>query len=152
MARKALTNLRTPIIALHSELDEIVGDRSLELLRSRAQARTHILPDSGGIGYLRILQFARDTPGRLDTALSKLSAEGMTSLVIDLRNNPGGLVTALEPVLRANDGAWIGWPGAADEEDVEPFVEDGLSLVPVALRSAASIFHATLPSEPVFHW
>lgn len=52
----------------------------------------HILPDSGGIGYLRILQFARDTPGRLDTALAKLSAEGMTSLVIDLRNNPGGIV------------------------------------------------------------
>ena len=52
----------------------------------------HILPDSGGIGYLRILQFARDTPGRLDTALSKLSSEGMTSLVIDLRNNPGGIV------------------------------------------------------------
>ncbi len=52
----------------------------------------HILPDSGGIGYLRILQFARDTPGRLDAALSKLSAEGMTSLVIDLRNNPGGIV------------------------------------------------------------
>jgi len=52
----------------------------------------HILPDSGGIGYLRILQFSRDTPGRLDAALAKLSAEGMTSLVIDLRNNPGGIV------------------------------------------------------------
>ncbi len=52
----------------------------------------HIIPDSGGIGYLRILQFAQDTPGRLDTALSKLSAEGMTSLIIDLRNNPGGIV------------------------------------------------------------
>ena len=52
----------------------------------------HILPDSGGIGYLRILQFSRDTPGRLDAALSKLSSEGMTSLVIDLRNNPGGIV------------------------------------------------------------
>ena len=52
----------------------------------------HIIPDSGGIGYLRILQFSQDTPGRLDTALSKLSAEGMTSLIIDLRNNPGGIV------------------------------------------------------------
>ena len=27
------------------------------------------------------------------------------------RRSPGGLVTALDPVLRANDGAWIGWPG-----------------------------------------
>ena len=52
----------------------------------------HILPDSGGIGYLRILQFSRETPDRLDSALAKLSAEGMTSLVIDLRNNPGGIV------------------------------------------------------------
>jgi trehalose 6-phosphate synthase len=48
------------------------------------------------------------------------------------RRSPGGLVTALEPVMRANDGAWIGWPGGT-EQDLQPFVEDGLSLVPVAL-------------------
>ena len=29
--------------------------------------------------------------------------------------SPGGLVTALEPVMRANDGAWIGWPGGTDD-------------------------------------
>ena len=50
----------------------------------------------------------------------------------DWRPSPGGLVTALEPVMRANDGAWIGWPGGTDQ-DLEPFVENGLSLVPVAL-------------------
>jgi trehalose 6-phosphate synthase len=50
----------------------------------------------------------------------------------DWRRSPGGLVTALEPVMRANDGAWIGWPGSGDA-DLEPFVEDGLSLVPVPL-------------------
>ena len=50
------------------------------------------------------------------------------------RRSPGGLVTALEAVMRSGDGAWIGWPGAADE-DFEPFVEDGLSLVPVSLSA-----------------
>ena len=50
------------------------------------------------------------------------------------RRSPGGLVTALEPVLRANDGAWVGWPGST-EGDLEPFVEDGLRLVPVALSA-----------------
>src|SRR5688572_10551328 len=40
----------------------------------------------------------------------------------DWRRSPGGLVSALEPVMRANDGAWIGWPGAPDD-DLEPFVE-----------------------------
>ncbi|HLN77244.1 MAG TPA: trehalose-6-phosphate synthase [Nocardioidaceae bacterium] len=48
------------------------------------------------------------------------------------RPSPGGLVTALEPVMRANDGAWIGWPGGTDQE-LEPFVENGLSLVPLPL-------------------
>ncbi len=50
------------------------------------------------------------------------------------RRSPGGLVSALEPVLRANEGAWIGWPGGTDEE-LEPFVEDGLDLVPVHLSA-----------------
>jgi trehalose 6-phosphate synthase len=49
------------------------------------------------------------------------------------RRSPGGLVTALEPVMRANDGAWIGWPGGT-EEGLEPFVEDGLSLIPVSMN------------------
>ena len=31
------------------------------------------------------------------------------------RRSPGGLVTALAPVMRANDGAWVGWVGAPDE-------------------------------------
>jgi trehalose 6-phosphate synthase len=47
------------------------------------------------------------------------------------RRSPGGLVSALEPVMRGHDGAWIGWPGSTDE--LEPFVDDGLSLVPVSL-------------------
>jgi len=50
------------------------------------------------------------------------------------RPSPGGLVTAIEPVMRANDGAWIGWSGS-DDNEMEPFVEDGLSLVPVSLSA-----------------
>ncbi|MGH3509427.1 MAG: alpha,alpha-trehalose-phosphate synthase (UDP-forming) [Nocardioidaceae bacterium] len=50
------------------------------------------------------------------------------------RQSPGGLVTALEPVMRANDGAWVGWPGGPDD-DIEPFVEDGLSLIPIRLSA-----------------
>lgn len=48
------------------------------------------------------------------------------------RRSPGGLVTALEPVMRRTDGAWVGWPGRPGLE-VEPFEFDGVNLVPVAL-------------------
>ncbi len=48
------------------------------------------------------------------------------------RTSPGGLVTALEPVMRRNGGAWIGWHGAPDEK-LRTFEHDGITLVPVHL-------------------
>ncbi|GAB3657512.1 trehalose-6-phosphate synthase [Actinocorallia lasiicapitis] len=54
--------------------------------------------------------------------------------VASWRRSPGGLVTAITPLMKGRDGAWVGWAGAADEE-VEPFTEDGLALVPVPLSA-----------------
>ncbi len=51
------------------------------------------------------------------------------------RRSPGGLVTALEPVMRRADGAWVGWAGQADA-DVAPFEFDGMHLVPVTLSAS----------------
>ncbi|MEQ7128968.1 trehalose-6-phosphate synthase [Actinopolymorpha sp. B11F2] len=50
------------------------------------------------------------------------------------RRSPGGLVTALDPVMRANKGAWIGWAGATGEAP-EPFDEAGMHLVSVPLSA-----------------
>lgn len=50
------------------------------------------------------------------------------------RKSPGGLVTALEPVMKRRGGAWIGWHGAADER-LKEFTHDGLRLVPVQLST-----------------
>ena len=55
-------------------------------------------------------------------------ADGETSW----RRSPGGLVSALEPVMRENSGAWIGWPGDTGSE-LEPFEDEGLTLVPVTM-------------------
>jgi trehalose 6-phosphate synthase len=48
------------------------------------------------------------------------------------QHSPGGLVTALEPVMRASAGAWVGWAGQPDL-DFEPFTSDGIQIVPVPL-------------------
>ncbi len=50
------------------------------------------------------------------------------------RTSPGGLVAALEPVMRTVDGAWVGWPGQADLE-LEPFTENGITLIPISLSA-----------------
>lgn len=50
------------------------------------------------------------------------------------KRSPGGLVTALEPLLRKRRGAWIGWAGVPDSGE-EPIVEDGVQLYPVELSA-----------------
>ncbi len=48
----------------------------------------------GHIGYLQITQFSERTGEEFESALTGLEKEGMHALVIDLRNNPGGLLDA----------------------------------------------------------
>ncbi len=45
-----------------------------------------------GIGYIRIVEFRENTATDLDKTLDKLKKEGLTALILDLRNNPGGLL------------------------------------------------------------
>ena len=45
-------------------------------------------------GYLRIIEFSAQTTEETGTALEKLKKAGANSLILDLRNNPGGLLTA----------------------------------------------------------
>ncbi len=50
------------------------------------------------------------------------------------RRSPGGLVTALEPVMQKASGAWVGWAGQPDLA-FEPFDFEGTHLVPVTLSA-----------------
>ncbi|MDV3129329.1 trehalose-6-phosphate synthase [Mycobacterium sp. 21AC1] len=50
------------------------------------------------------------------------------------KRSPGGLVTALEPLLRKRRGAWIGWAGVPDSDE-EPIFEEDLQLYPVRLSA-----------------
>jgi carboxyl-terminal processing protease len=47
-----------------------------------------------GIEYIKVRQFQEQTPTDLEAALERASKNGMKALVLDLRNNPGGLLTA----------------------------------------------------------
>lgn len=53
---------------------------------------TALRPD--GTGYVQITQFSDHTGEEFAEALVQLEKQGMTALVIDLRNNPGGLLDA----------------------------------------------------------
>jgi carboxyl-terminal processing protease len=64
---------------------------------TREQIRVHSVRShdlGGGIAYIKLRQFQEQTPADLDQTLERFTKGGMKSLILDLRNNPGGLLTA----------------------------------------------------------
>src|SRR3954447_2472282 len=55
---------------------------------------SNVLMLKQGVGYIRIKDFTATTVRELDEAIEKLKGQGMQKLVLDLRQNPGGLLDA----------------------------------------------------------
>jgi carboxyl-terminal processing protease len=78
-----------------------------------------IIDSQNGVGYFKLTCFQKTTARDLDAALWKLHREGMKSLVVDVRGNPGGLlVSAVEVVDRFVDrGVIVSTRGRIAQED-----------------------------------
>ncbi len=58
------------------------------------------IPDTaaGTVGYIRIIEFTPQTAERVQQGLNSFKKENISGLIIDLRNNPGGLITSVADV------------------------------------------------------
>jgi carboxyl-terminal processing protease len=72
-----------------------------------------------GIAYVRIPAFQKTTARDLETALWDLHRQGMRSLILDLRGNPGGLLTASVEVADKflTEGNIVSTRGRSPQED-----------------------------------
>src|SRR5439155_5525961 len=85
------------ITVLHPSSGQV---RDIKL--TRAEIKVDTVKDTNGkrefplgedkIGYIRLTQFGEQTTTELDDALKKLDKQGMQAMILDLRNNPGGLL------------------------------------------------------------
>lgn len=78
----------------HSYKDLTLTRKSLEIKTVDSQMLEN------NVGYIRITEFVQTTTGQFETALNDLKAQGMTSLIVDLRSNPGGLVSSVTDILQ----------------------------------------------------
>ncbi len=69
-----------------------------DIIKIESVPYSFMLDEDAGIGYVRISNFARDTADELRQHLEELKAEGLESLIVDLRFNPGGLLQAARDV------------------------------------------------------
>lgn len=78
------------------------------------------------IGYLRIIEFNAQTSQDVSRGLVELSEKGMKSLVLDLRNNPGGLLNSAVNVSKnfIGDGKMIVYTKGRTEKRMD-YLADG---------------------------
>jgi carboxyl-terminal processing protease len=69
------------------DLPSVLGDT-----RKPDDSWDYLYDKDAKIGYVRISSFIQNTTDELKRALSQLKAQGMRGLVLDLRDNPGGLL------------------------------------------------------------
>jgi len=80
-----------------------------------------------GIGYIRIVNFSQDTPQELKKALNDLDKRDIKSLILDLRNNPGGLLEVAVPVADCfiREGSIVSIKGRDQKEEVFKAKQEG---------------------------
>ncbi len=80
------------VLTMQPEGSEDTRDVSVE--RARVIVPSVTKDRFNEIGYVRLANFGSRTSGELRQALDELADEDITALVLDLRNNPGGLLNA----------------------------------------------------------
>jgi len=118
-------------ITVLREKDRKVEDVTIVrgIIKIKDIKRALILED--GIGYVRVAEFREHTVRDLDKELEKLKEEGIEGLIIDVRNNPGGLLySAIEASSR--------------------FLEDGKTVVSTKSKTQKEMVYASLPARQKF--
>ena len=107
-----------------------------EMIKTESVRDAHVI--NGDVGYVQLTEFSEHTGEQFGKALDGLLRDGINALVIDLRNNPGGLLDAAVDVAEPffKKGELIVYtqgrkPG--DREDYRAEAEGDPLTIPVAV-------------------
>ena len=111
-----------------------------------------IVEEGQPIGYLQITTFGENTAKEFKTAIEELEWQGMTSLIVDLRNNSGGYLTSVVEMvdyilppgktittIESRDGSSVSYETESEGKDY-PVV----TLINEGSASASEIFSAAM--------
>lgn len=120
-------------------VDSVLGDH-----RKADDTWSFLLDEDRKIGYIRIVNFSRTTADELRSALGELKRQELKGLILDLRFNPGGLLSAAIEVsdLFVSSGRIVSTSGRTGTirkwEAHEPGTFEGFPMVVLVNRFSAS--------------
>ena len=94
-------------------------------------------------GYLKILEFTPQTAGRVREALDSFKKAGYQSLVVDLRNNPGGILSSAVEIadMFIDSGVIVSTKSRINRENKAEFASKKNTIVPTGMPVVVLIDH-----------
>lgn len=80
-------------VQLQLRRDNMIGDVTIVRRPFEVKSVAEVRMEAGNVGYIKLDQFTQTSTKEMDDALWQLHNQGMRSLILDLRGNPGGLLT-----------------------------------------------------------
>lgn len=130
---------KTPVlVGVFRPSTKVTMDLSLvrEIIKIESVRDVRVMSD--GVGYVQLTEFSEHTGEQFAAALEQLLKGGATSLVIDMRNNPGGLLDAAvevaEPFFKKGEIiVYTQGRKPGDREDYKAEAEGAPLAIPVAI-------------------
>ncbi|HWR11918.1 MAG TPA: S41 family peptidase [Rectinemataceae bacterium] len=114
--------------------------------------KTGIIRKGGAvIGYLRIIEWIPQTADRMQEALIQMTKEGMTHLIVDVRSNPGGLLSSVVSVsdLFLDSGMIVSTKGRSSQENYE-YKADASTTIPRAIKMMVLVNKGSASASEIF--
>ncbi len=129
--------------------------RDVSVIRDRIEIKSVVASEEEGVAVIRVSQFGKDTKNKLSEALRAQERSGQKKMIIDLRNNPGGILeVAIDTVGFFTEKGSVAVieqssAGALREKETKrsPIVSDDVEIVILineGSASASEIFAAAL--------
>jgi carboxyl-terminal processing protease len=109
------------------QVQSVMGDT-----RNADNSWNYMLDEDSKIGYIRLVAFNETSAAELKTVVEGLQKQNVRGLILDLRNNPGGLLLCARDVadLFLTEGRIVSTKGRDREDEIYDAHEAGTLLVP----------------------
>jgi carboxyl-terminal processing protease len=118
-----------PIVRAIIVVPSVLGDARKA---GTPQQWDYMIDKTDRIGYIRLINFSKTAAQELREAVKALEKEGVRGLVLDLRNNPGGLLKAAVEIsdLFLTEGRIVSTKGRNHKEEIYDAKAEGTLLTP----------------------